>query len=118
MYGDQKFNGEIYSKIVQYEDNQPVLSSLVERCLKEVDWGEKQKIQQSWSIRCADAIQQIAEVNPFLPDLVEGEEILNFLANSKINCLRKLDLGGNPSWYTTEQAVSNLCLILQNQKAL
>ena len=38
----------------------------------------------------------------------EGEEILNFLANSKIKSLEKLDLGGNPSWYKSEQAVANL----------
>ena len=44
MYGNSNYNREIYSKIVQIEPDQPVLASLVEQCLKEVDWGGKQSI--------------------------------------------------------------------------
>ena len=50
--------------------------------------------------------------------IADGEEILNFLANCKIISLERLDLGGNPNWYTTEQAVANLGKTIQNQKAL
>ena len=75
MYGNHNNNREIYAKIVQNEQH-PVLASLVERSLKqEVDWGEKQKLQQSWSVRVNEAIQSVADVNPYLPAVADGQGV-------------------------------------------
>ena len=75
MYGHQPYSGQIYSKLIEDKPNQPVLASLVERCLKEVDWGERQKIQSHWTNRCSQAISQIADSNPYLPSVVAGQEV-------------------------------------------
>ena len=76
MYGNQVDTRKIYNQVIKPETEQPVLASLVERCLKsEVDWGERSEIQNSWSIRCAQAVDSIADYNPYLRDPVAGEEI-------------------------------------------
>ena len=105
MYGNTSYNQQIYSKLVQKEDEHPVLASLVERCLKEVDWGEKTKIQTSWNNRCSEAIQSVADLNPYLPSVVDGEEIPAIHAVAWIDgsrggfdCRPKLFDGVSKSW--------------------
>ena len=76
MYGDSTNKVNTYSSVVKREPESPELSSLVEQCHRnEVDWGDKLKIQESWSASCTAAITQIADLNPYLPEVIAGEEI-------------------------------------------
>ena len=45
----------------------------------------------------------------FSDSVEEGERILHELTASNINSLERLDLGGNPTWFTTSANVESLC---------
>ena len=104
MYGNTSSYGQIYSKLIQDKPDQPVLASLVGRCLTE-DLQEKQKIQDRWKSMCSEAIDQIAEHNPYLPDVIAGEEIpaidaVAWVQGSRggFDCRPKLYDGVSKSW--------------------
>ena len=83
MYGGN-IKTNTYSKLIKINKTEtPVLSSLVERCQrKEVD---KEKIQESWVESCRLAVNSIAEVNPYLPEIVAGDEVSAFKAATWVN---------------------------------
>ena len=72
-----KDNSEKYSKFIHsINDEEPVLSSLLERCrTDEIDWGAKAQIQADWNSKIADSIAQIASINPYLSGIGPGEEV-------------------------------------------
>ena len=76
MYGNNINNQRnTYLKLVKNEPEEPVLASLVERCLNQEDWGGKEKVQRTWKDRLKVAIDSVVDINPYLADVEEGQEI-------------------------------------------
>ena len=63
-----------------------MLSTLVERCLNSEN---KSEIQNDWNRRVAEEINEIASINPYLPDLPIGEEIQALEAVAWVNGPRR-----------------------------
>ena len=76
MYARQKqdSNRKIYSDYINTIEESPVLASILEQCQKEAPEVVSQ-IQNDWQDKVAQEVSSIASLNPFLPDLVIGEEI-------------------------------------------
>ena len=97
-------NEKIYTKMFKVNpEEKPVLASLAERCPPdEVDWGGKP--QEIWNVKVAESIAAIANVNPYLPDLKPGEDILAVEAASHppgfrgVDCRPKVFDAKSKSW--------------------
>ena len=105
MYNNNTYEGQkIYSKTFNLnQEERPVVASFAEQCPKqEVDWGLK--AQEIWNVKVAESIASIAQVNPYLPDLPVGEEILGVDAASwvpnfrSVDCRPKLFDNNSKSW--------------------
>ena len=105
MYGDNFLSdGKIYTKLLnESHKEESVISSIAERCPKnEVDWGINSK--SKWDLMVSNAINQVAEVNPYLPDINVGDEVsaLSAIAWVKgaqnLDCRPKVFDGTTQSW--------------------
>ena len=76
MYPDTYHNTTKYNQIIssinKQEDTE--LPSLLEQCQGQVS-SVKSDIQSQWSSRINESIDAIASDNPYLPNVVPGEEI-------------------------------------------
>ena len=88
MYPDT-LDSKIYAKMIsEIQEDPPVLASLVEQCR---NLGNSKQIQQKWSNKIASEISSIAADNPYLPDLVEGDELLAIDAIAWVDGSRGFD---------------------------
>ena len=71
---EQDKNRKIYSQFINTIEESPVLASLLEQCQNEAPETVSQ-IQSDWNDRIFKEINSIASLNPYLPDLVAGEEV-------------------------------------------
>ena len=93
MYGGN-IQTNTYSKLIKTKEPEaPVLSSLIERCPNEVDWGDRNKAQASWVDRCKLAVDSVAELNPYLPVVAAGDEVPALEAVAWVNSLGPSLLG-------------------------
>ena len=105
MYGDNFIsNGKIYTKLLnESHKEESVISALAERCPKdEVDWGIT--LRSKWDKMVSEAVSQVADVNPYLPDIEVGDEVpaLSAIAWVKgaqnLDCRPKVFDGTTKSW--------------------
>ena len=95
-----------------------MLSSLVERSLTdEVDWGDpKIKVRNDWNEKISQALDRIASVNPYLPDVPIGEEIAaidaaSWKATRGVDCRPKLYDGVSKSWKLCD--TGSMCTVIK-----
>ena len=102
MYTDTS-SENTYSKFLykQPEEN-PVVSSIVEQSPI-----SRSQIQENWNIQIASIVDQIAEVNPYLPNVEIGQELTAPEAIAWVKGSRNLDC--RPKLYDGESKSWKLC---------
>ena len=99
MYSDTSQDAKIYSTFVQDQPEESVVSSLAEQ-----SQNSRSQIQNRWNAQIAAVISQIADENPYLPDLEPGQEMpaveaARFVQGTRgVDCRPRLFDGISRSW--------------------
>ena len=70
MYSDTSEDAKIYSSFLLQQPEEPEISSLAEQ-----SQISRSQIQNQWNLTIASVISQIADINPYMPDIEPGQEI-------------------------------------------
>ena len=107
MYSDTYKDEKIYTKFLnKNEDENQVLSSLVERCHNESN-SVRNDIQSHWVERVQKAIEPIAADNPYLSTINVGDEVPAVSAVAWVQGSRGLDC--RPKLFDNESKTWKLC---------